>query len=108
MDRDLELANGVRLLVRGIGEDETVRNVDIELIEPHGPRWSATVLTLDEIARLMTTYRESGECLFGSYFRVPDLLIIDQPTLESLVEVISGLLRDGSHAFELSRLLDET
>lgn len=107
MDSEVEVGNGARLFVRGIDDDGTVDNVDIELVEQSGARWSATVLTLSEIGRLMRSYRETGECLSGRYFRVADLLILATPTLEALTEVVEGLLRDGTYQFELSLLDDE-
>jgi hypothetical protein len=108
MDREVKVGSGARLVVRGLEDDGTVRNVDIELVEESGARWSATVLTLGEIDRLMTSYHETGECLSGSYFRVPDLLILNRPTFESLIEVVEGLLRDGTYPFEFSPLDDES
>lgn len=107
MDREVEVGGRARLVVRGMEDDGTVENVDIELIEESGARWSATVLSLAEIGRLMSSYRETGECLSGSYFRVPDLLILATPTFESLAEVVEGLLREGTYHFELSPLDDE-
>lgn len=107
MDREVEVGNGARLVVRGIEEDGRVVNVDVELIEASGARWAATVLTLAEIGRLMRSYRDTGECLSGRYFRVPDLLILDTPTFESLTEVVEDLLRTGTYVFEFSALDDE-
>jgi hypothetical protein len=107
MDREVEVGHGARLVARGIEDDGRVDNADIELIEESGARWSATVLTLTEIGRLMRSYRETGECLSGSYFRVPDLLILDTPTFESLTDVVKGLVHDGAYPSELSPLDDE-
>jgi hypothetical protein len=77
MDREVEVGDGTRLLVRGMEDDGRVVNVDVEIVEATGARWVATVLTLAEISRLMRSYRESGECLSGRYSRVPDLMILD-------------------------------
>ncbi len=101
---EIEVGGGARLIVRGIDEHGSVANVDLELIDSHGARWSATVLTVGEIQRLMHGYRTTGECGGGAYFRVPDLLIIDDPTLPALVSVIEELLRTGNHKFELAPL----
>ena len=100
MDREISLADGFKLLVRGLDEDGSVSNVDIELVDAYGARWSATVLTIAEIQRLMRRYRDSGECLSGAFFRVPDLLILDEPTLGSLVAVIEDFVRTETHRFE--------
>jgi hypothetical protein len=52
----------------------------------------------------MRRYRTTGECGGGAYFRVADLLIIDEPTLPVLVGVIEELVRTGAHRFELAPL----
>ena len=107
MDREVEVGDGARLVVRGLEDDGGVVSVDVELIEESGARWAATVLTLAEIGRLMRSYRDTGECLFGRYFRIRDLLILGTPTFESLAEVVEDLLRTGDYAFEFSPLDDE-
>ncbi len=107
MDREVEVGKGARLVVRGIEGDGSVVNVDVELVEASGARWAATVLTLAEIARLMRSYRDTGECMSGRYFRVSDLMILDTPTFQSLTEVVEGLLRSGDYVLEFSALDDE-
>jgi hypothetical protein len=107
MDREVEVGDGTRLLVRGMEDDGRVVNVDVEIVEATGARWVATVLTLAEISRLMRSYRESGECLSGRYSRVPDLMILDTPTFESLTEVVEDLLASGAHASEFAAVHDE-
>src|SRR4051794_95519 len=106
MAREIDFGGGTRLIVRGIEGDGSVSNVDVELIDAHGARWSATVLTVGEIQRLMRLYRSTGECSGGAYFRVPDLLILDEPTLTALVSVIEELVRSETHRFELAPLED--
>lgn len=102
MDREIDVARGFKLLVRGLEEDDSVANADVELINPDGARWSATVLTVPEIQRLMLRHRDTGECLGGAYFRVADLLILDEPSLSSLVAVVEELVRTETHRFELT------
>jgi hypothetical protein len=104
MDREIDVGAGARLIVRGVADDGSVANVDVELIDLHGARWSATVLTVGEIQRLMRLYRSTGECRGGAYFRVADLLILDEPSLTALVSVIEELVRTGTHRFELAPL----
>jgi hypothetical protein len=77
MDREIDVAEGFKLLVRGLEDDGSIASVDVELIDAYGARWSATVLTVPEIQRLMRLYRGTGECMQGAYFRVADLLILD-------------------------------
>ena len=106
MNREVEVGDGFKLIVRGLEDDNSIANVDVELIDAYGARWSATVLTIAEIQRLMRLYRESGECMGGAYFRVADLLVLDEPSLASLVAVVEDLVRTGTHRFELAAIED--
>jgi len=106
MDREVEVGGGARLVVRGIETDGAVVNADVELIDRDGQRWSATVLTVDEISRIIVRHRETGECLGGAYFRVPDLLILSDSSWASLVAIVEELLRTGEYRFEFSPLED--
>ncbi|MFI2485880.1 hypothetical protein ACH47X_03170 [Promicromonospora kroppenstedtii] len=69
MDREIDLGEGARIVVRGMDDGGSVVNADVELTVSDGSRGAATVLTLGEIARLMDTYRESGDCQSGAFFR---------------------------------------
>ena len=80
MDFTSDLGLGGTLAVHGADSDGAVTNADIELTDADGKRWSATVLTMAEIDRLMGTWQHSGECQGGVYFRVPDLLIVATPS----------------------------
>lgn len=104
MDSEIPVATGFKLLVRGIEDDGSVRNADVELVDGHGARWSATVLTVAEVQRLMLLYRDTGECLGGAFFRVPDLLILNEPTLGSLVAIIEEFVRTETHQSELAAI----
>lgn len=107
MDFSLDLDHGGRLTVRGAGDDGTVTNADVELVEPNGQRWSATVMTLPEVDRLMETWRASGECQGGAYFRVPDLFIVRNPDQDAVSRVFAELYRAGQHRYEMSPLADK-
>lgn len=104
MDREISLGEGARIVVRGMDDDDSVVNADVELIASDGTRWAATVLTLGEIARLIDANRESGECQSGAFFRVPDLLILSTGTVDALVDVFRELVRTGEYRAELVEL----
>ena len=101
---EIDLGEGARIVVRGVDGGCSVVNADVELTMPDGTRWSATVLTLGEVARLVDSYRESGECQSGAYFRVPDLLILNTGTVDALVDVFRELVRTGDYRHELVEL----
>ena len=102
MDREIGLAHGVKLIVRGISGGDSVENADVELIDAYGARWSATVLTLAQIQELMDSYRLTGESGGGQYFRVPDLIVLREPKLSALVAIIAEMVRTDNHRFELT------
>ncbi|MDY0812636.1 hypothetical protein, partial [Kitasatospora purpeofusca] len=55
---------------------ETVENVDAEVTASDGTRWSATFMTLSEVARIMDRRTFTGESKGGQYFQCPDLVIV--------------------------------
>lgn len=100
------LGGGARLAVRGIDPDGLAINVDVELTEPTGERWGVTVLTLSEVDRLMKAYRVTGECQSGRFFRASDLLIVESPILQDLVNLMGDLFVSGEHRQKMLRLDD--
>ena len=75
---------------------ETVENVDVEVTLPDGSRWSATLMTLLEIERVMTHWAESGENLGGAYFQCPDLLIVPTGGVPGMIRALEAVLANGS------------
>jgi len=80
---------------------------DVELVDVEGRRWSATVMTQPEVGRLMETWRSSGECQRGAHLRVPDLIIVRDPSLEAVIQVFAELHRTGDHRHEMTLLHEE-
>lgn len=92
----------------GAGEDlDTVCNVDVEVrLTADGSRWSATVFTLAEVARLMKKASRTGEELGGRFFWCSDGLIVRDPGVDSMTQVLAGLLDLGDFTLVLQRLED--
>ncbi|WP_377267053.1 hypothetical protein [Peterkaempfera sp. SMS 1(5)a] len=79
--------------VPGAGEDlDAVCNVDMWVTFADGNRWSGTVFTLDEVQRLMGRWKDTGECLDGSYFWCWDGLIVREAGIPAMVRVIDDLV----------------
>ena len=85
--------------------DEDLRalnNVDAEVWLADSIRWSATILTVGEVQRLMSQrWPETGEYSSGGYWSCPDGLIVRDPGLDSITGVVAELIDKG----ELTGLL---
>ncbi|MEE1737025.1 hypothetical protein PUR49_11010 [Streptomyces sp. BE147] len=87
------------------GEDlDLVRNVDAEVRLTDGSRWSATVVTAAEVERLLESWRRSGEALGGRYFWVSDGLIVRDPGIDNMTQVIAGLIETDEFSSVFQRL----
>ncbi|MFF5661588.1 hypothetical protein ACFY7F_01815 [Streptomyces griseofuscus] len=62
-----------------------------------GARWSGTIYTLDVVRRDMERGRQTGERLDGRYFYVWDGLIVRDPGIGGMVEVVDDLVRSGDY-----------
>ncbi|MFC3454819.1 hypothetical protein [Amycolatopsis speibonae] len=81
-----------------------VENIDAEVRLPDGSRWSATIFTVAEVERLMANWARTGEALDGSYFWCSDGLIVREPGIRNMTEVLVGLLAEGDLTHILNRL----
>jgi hypothetical protein len=65
------------------------------------------VFTLAEVERLMARWSRTGEALGGRYFWCSDGLIVRESGIDSMTQVLAGLLDDGDFTHVLQRLDDE-
>lgn len=87
---------------------DAVCNVDVEvLLTADGSRWSATMFTLAEVERIMARWSRTGEALGGRYFWCSDGLIVLEPGIDNMTQVLAGLLDDGDLTHVLQRHDDE-
>jgi hypothetical protein len=90
------------------GEDlDVVCNVDVFVTLKDGSRWTATVFTVAEVERLMKLWAETDEALGGRYFWVSDGLIVRDPGIDNMTEVIAGLIENGEFSEIFQRLIDD-
>ncbi|MBC6450431.1 hypothetical protein [Actinokineospora xionganensis] len=90
----------------GAGEDpDHVDNADVEVrLSKDGSWYSATILTLAEVDRVMKRWEDTGEALGGRYFHVSDGLIVREPGIENMFQVLAGMHRSGDLTSALQRL----
>jgi hypothetical protein len=92
------------------GEDDTPEHLnipDVVVRLADGSRWSATVATLADRQAVMDKNSTTGEMLADKYFTCKDLLIVRNDSLETLLEVLKGLITNGQICSELQPLRDE-
>ncbi|GGY61615.1 hypothetical protein GCM10010326_65560 [Streptomyces xanthochromogenes] len=88
-------------------ELDSVCNVEVLVKLKDGSRWSATVFTLAEVERPMKTWAGSGEALEGRYFWASDGLIVRDPGIDSMADVIAGLIEEEDFRAVLQRRADD-
>jgi hypothetical protein len=86
------------LLDPGADAAATVANVDVFVDLPDGSVWALTIFTIDEVGRLLASWKETGEAANGSYFGVVDQLIVPEPGVAAMTAAIRELVRSGDIA----------
>lgn len=94
-------------IIVGADDPATVDDVDVVIHLPGKGRYSATVLTLDAIRRVMDRHATTGESLHGRHLVVPDLLIIRSPGVAEIIDVVRDLVHDDNIDGVLPRLRDD-
>ncbi|MFF1378520.1 hypothetical protein [Streptomyces sp. NPDC058308] len=74
---------------------EDVENADAELRLPDGTRWSATFMTLREIAAVMDRWKRTGECAGGAFFQCADLVVVPTGGVDAMTTALRALLDEG-------------
>ncbi|MCP3785355.1 hypothetical protein NLX85_18500 [Micromonospora sp. A3M-1-15] len=78
--------------------EESVANVDAFVDLPDGSSWALTIFTVEEVRRLLTRWKETGEVANGSYFWAVDQLIVPEPGVPAMTTAIRELVRSGEIA----------
>lgn len=58
-----------------------------------------TIFTIDEVRRLLSVWRDTGEAGNGSYFWAVDQLIVPEPGLRAMVAAIRTIVDTGEIAY---------
>lgn len=73
----------------------TVANVDAFVDLPDGYTWALTIITVDEVGRVLARWKQTGEAANGSYFWAADQLIVPIAGLSAMTAAIRELVRRG-------------
>ncbi|MDT0471736.1 hypothetical protein AB0465_40515 [Streptomyces griseoviridis] len=89
-----------------LGEDapDEVENADGWILLPGGERWSVTFLTYLELGRILDRWQATGECLSGSYFACPDLVLTRRPGVREMFSAVREMVANGDHETSLKRV----
>jgi hypothetical protein len=79
------------LLAGNEDTDATIDDVDAEIVDPGGRRWSATVMTTDVMAKIMQG-RQPSWSSDGVWFACPDLLVIPRPGIEAILAAVAAMI----------------
>lgn len=69
-----------------------------------GSRWSATIITLEQVKVIMARWAENGEALGGRYFLCSDGLIVRDPGISNMTQVLTDLIESDEFTQILHRL----
>jgi hypothetical protein len=78
-------------------------NVDVEVHDDEGQRWSATFFTVENVSSLLARWKDSGEHCGGLYFWCPDGVLVDVLDRDVIEKAVADLAKSGAlpHAFTL-------
>lgn len=95
------------LLLGAEDDPATVDNFDVVVTLDDGTRWSATLLTLPAVQRVMDRWRTTGENLAGDFFQCQDLVILRHPGVAAATDVLRRLVENGEVRYTLVQLVGE-
>lgn len=71
-------------------------NSDAIVTLEDGSRWIASFFSYANIDTLRQRNQQNGECLGGKYFWASDMILIDEISRQSIEQVVSALIMEGS------------
>ncbi|MER6007437.1 hypothetical protein ABT120_53475 [Nonomuraea angiospora] len=94
----------VQILLDGDVDASDLEVGDSIITLPTGERYSALLVTADELLRIMNRHARSGESLSGRYFCAPDLVVVKEKGAASMIDVIRDIVLSGDLATLLPRI----
>lgn len=82
----------IDILLQGGVDPECMELGDSIVTLPNGAKYSALMITREEIARIMNRHQVTGESLDGSYFCAPDLIVIRNKGVSAMVDVVRDIV----------------
>jgi hypothetical protein len=95
------------ILLEGEVDLENLERGDAIITLPSGDRYSALMVTREEVSRVMDRHAKSGEALAGGYFATPDLVVVRRAGVNAMIDVVRDIVHSGGIATLLPRISDE-
>ena len=77
---------------------------DVIIYMKNGNRFYASFFPYDKIDELKVKHVESGEFLFGKYFWVKGMLLIEECSRELIGKVLQHLIKEGDFEYVFNKL----
>ena len=88
--------------------DAANENLDANITLETGERYGASFFTLNNIQSIMERHRNStNECLGGKYFCSVDMIILDELSLDRIVDTVTDLIKNDQLASFCQRFVDD-
>lgn len=75
--------------------DPSDDNSDVIVTLADNTRWFATFFSYANITALIQKFKQSGECLFGTYFWATNMILVDEVSRHRIEEIICHLVKEG-------------
>jgi len=70
-------------------------NSDVIVTFADGSRWVASFFSYANVATLVASWKQTGECMHGSYVWASDMILIDEVSRPQIEKVVINLLETG-------------
>ena len=77
------------------GFDISNENTDVIVVMEDGKKYIASFFTYANIEKLRREHQQTGEYLFGKYFRAENMVLIEKCTQEAVREIVEHMIDEG-------------
>ncbi|WP_283136452.1 hypothetical protein [Rhizohabitans arisaemae] len=97
----------MEILLDGRTDPEVTEVGDSTVTLPDGRRYSAYLMTREELSRIMDRHLVTGESLNGSYFCATDLVVVRNRGVTAMIDVVRDIVETEDIGNLLPRIADD-
>ena len=86
------------------GFDASNENTDVIVVLDNGQKYIASFFTYSNISKLKLEHKKTGEYLSGKYFRVDNMVLIENCSKENIEEVVQYLIDEGDFEYVFRKI----